>query len=72
MANLVSAVGGNVRNAVCAARRELKLSFKEAPVVRQDDHGDNLYRVQLATGDVVEVTCKRHARAEATILDRNF
>jgi len=68
---LVSATGSTVRNAVCAARRVLGVSLKESRIVAQAEHGDNLHRVQLGNGDVVEVLVTKGS-ASATILDENF
>lgn len=64
----VSAVGNNVRNCVAEARRILGLTFKDAPEVIRANDGDNLYRVTLATGDVVEVTVIRRTPVNAQLI----
>jgi hypothetical protein len=68
---LVSATGNTVRNAVCAARRALRVTLEDSPVIMQANHGDGLHRVQLGNGDVVEVTTGK-GKASATIIDDDF
>jgi hypothetical protein len=57
------AVGSNVRNAVAAARRKLDLSLSESREVCRSGDEDGLYRVTLASGDVVEVSVIQHSPA---------
>lgn len=69
MARTVSAVGCSVDACVAAARRLLGLTYREAPERLRSGGEDGCYRVTLATGDVVEVTTKQHARVDAFVVE---
>lgn len=64
----VSATGSTVRNAVAEAKRLLGNSKLYAAIVNPSGDGENLYRVTLNSGDVVEVTTQHHARSSAQFI----
>lgn len=65
----VSVEANNVRNGVSAARKALNLNPRkpDSKIKYHSEDGDGLHRITLNTGDVIEVTVKRHARAVVNI-----
>ena len=62
---IIEATGANVRNAVAAARRLAGIKHEDSQEVLRSGGEDNLYRVHLKNGQIVEVTVKSRARSSA-------
>lgn len=60
---IVSVVGHNVRNAVAEARRALNVKLKDSREKTRSSE-DNLHRITLTNGDVVEVTVVKGAKSK--------
>lgn len=55
------ATGANIRNILAAVRRANNLSLEDTREVTRSGGEDQLYRVHLANGDIVECTVVRHS-----------